>query len=475
MKSLIRCVVIGGVAVTVLTVTFVVLLLNPVQTIPGGIAFASGQATDVQSVSVTNESGSFQFFFDFEEDGFVIDDIPPYLVDLDAFVAFMTNSAQLSALHAMPKSDVDLQDADLLEPLARVLIEFFDGTSLELTIGGRERISNNYYALVNDSDNVYILSASLARQFLMPKTQVVTRIVTPPLALSSPLSAIRDITFTGESLERSITIVSTTDAEPDVLLEAISFGAPTHIVRGMSNYQLDQTYGAQVFGSLFGITGEIVAYDLSDAEFSAFGFDNPYMVVTYSMVNGAEADLRQMRIKIAQAGDGRFYITHDDICAIYLIDRLPFIDIQFERLPARRFLTPLLMDLSAVTIEAPGREHRFEIDNTDLRNPIITYGEMELGVDLFRSFFRLITSAAHDGTYLGALAPPQGDALLRIIYEYAAQGKESDILALYPGVERRVNVYINGAGEFAMREMFVQRVLEGSENLISGRSIEENW
>ena len=475
MKNLVRCVLIGGAAVVLLATLFLALLLNPQQTAPTGVVFASGQATDVESVSVSNESGTFHFFFDFEEDGFVVDDIPPYLVDLDAFVAFMAGCARLSALRAIPKRDIDLQYAGLLEPSAKVQIAFFDGTSINLSIGGRERISNNYYALVNDSDYVYIISHALARPFLAPKTQVITQLLTPPLALSSPLSAIRDITFTGGGLEQPVTIAATADANPDVQLAAISFGAPTHIVRGAANYQLDQTYGVDIFGSLFAITGDIVAYGLNEAELAAFGFDSPYMTVEYSMVNGMDADLRHMHLKIAEAGEGRFYITLAGISAVFLIDRLPFMDIEFERLPLRWFLTPLLMDLSAVTIQAPDREHRFEIDNSDVLNPIISYDGQELSVELFRAFFRLITSAAHDGTYLGAHLPPEGEALLRIIYEYSVPGKQPDILALYPGVERRVHVFINGAGEFAMRDLFVQRVLEGAEDLIFGRPIEENW
>jgi len=475
MKTLVRTVLLGAVGVVVLAVIFIALLLNPVQTTFDGIVFSTGEAGDVQSVSVRNQHGEFRFFFDFGEDGFVIDDIPPYLVDLEVFVAFMNNCANLRALHAIPIGEVELEKAGLLDPSAQVGIEFFDGSTIDLRIGAREAISNNYYALVNDSDYVYLISQALAQQFLSDKTQVATRLVTPHLALSSPLSAIHDVTFTGEGLERPITILSVASGQPEVLLAALSFGAPTHIVQGASNYQLDQTYGVEILGSLFGITGDIVGYNLNQEELAAFGLDHPSMIVEYTMTNGMDVETRQMRIKVAEAGDGRYYITRDDICAVFIVDALPFMSIQFERLPLRWFLTPLLMDLSAITIQGLDVEYRFEIDNTDVRNPIITYGEQELKLDLFFSFFRLLTSAAHDGTYLGAHTPPDGEWLIRITYEYSVPGKEPDVLTLYPGVERRVNVFINGAGEFAMRELFVQRVLEGSENLINGREIEENW
>jgi hypothetical protein len=184
-----------------------------------------------------------------------------------------------------------------------------------------------------------------------------------------------------------------------------------------------------------------------------------------------------MRLRLAQAAEGRFYATLNDICAVFLIDRVPFIDIQYERLPSRFFLTPLLMNLSAVTIATPESHFRFDIDNSDSRNPVIKIHELglELDTELFRSFFRLITRAAHDGTFLGEELPIQGEALLQIIYEYASPDKGQDSLYLYQGAVRRVNVGLNGVSEFAMNDLFVERVIEGVLNLISGNPIEENW
>ena len=475
MKTLVRCVLGCVIGVVLLSITFLLLWFNPIENVSGEIIFASGEARDVESVSVANETGEFRFFFDFAEDGFVLEDIPPYLVDLEVFVTFMNNAANLRALYAIPFEEVDVEAAGLSPPSAWVRIDFFDGNTIDLQIGGREEISNHYYARVNHSDYVYVISRTLIEPFLMPKTQVVTNLVTPPLALSSPLSAIHDIRFTGEGVEREIEILSVSGAGEEVRLSALSFGAPTHLVQGAATYQLDQSAGVEIFGSLFGITGELVAYGLSDEEMATFGFEEPYMIVEYNMTNGVDVDERQMRLKVAKVDEGLFYITHDELCAVFLIEPLPFINIQFEQLPLRWFLNPLLMDLSAVTVRGEDVEYRFEIDSSDLRNLVVTHDGEELEVDLFHAFFRLITSAAHDGTYLGVLDSPSGEVLLEIIYEYSVEGKAPDVLSLHPGVERRVNVYINGAGEFAMRDLFVQRVLEGSENLIHGHAIEENW
>ena len=482
MKNLITFVIIGAVVTAALAVIFIVLLRNPAELSNNDIiVFASGEATDLRSVAVSNQYGDFYFHFDAEEGGYVTDDIPAYLVDVDVFVEFMARSSQLAALRAIPPGAYDAYETGFDNPLASVKIEFFDGSNFNLTIGVMERVSGNYYALVSGTgiersgDYVYIIPQYLAQQFLLPKTQVITRYLTPQLMLTSPLSAIRDISFAGGALAEPVFIRSVTDTDDETALDAKSFGTATHIVYGGALYQLDQTYGIEVLGSLFGIQGDIAGYGLNDEGFSAFGFDTPYMTIQYDMANDMTGDLIPMLLRIAPAEDGRFYATINDICAVFVIEHKPFMDIEFERLPLRWFLTPMLMDLSAILVSTPNGSHYFEIDNTYSRDPIISYEGQELDTTLFRSFFRLITSASHDGTYLGALPRPAGDPILRISYIYNLPEKNNDILELYPGQARRANVYVNGAGEFAMRDLFAQRVSEGVENLLLGLPIEEQW
>jgi len=479
MKSLTRITVIGLAVVAGLALVYLFLLITePDSDSTGRIVFISGEPTDVQSVTVRNAYGEFSFFYDFDEDGYVLDDIPPYIADIEVFFDFMANAANISAVRQISSSDTVHQDLGLSEPSAEVEILLFDRSFLHLKIGGVERISGNFYASVGGFDGVYIIPRTVGQQFQLPKTQIISRLVTPPLAVSSPLSAIRDITFNGGSLQHPVTILITTGGNESTRLAAMSFGAATHIMHGAGVYQLDQTYGVHILGSLFEIEAvQVVGYDLSREEVAAFGFDTPYMSIDYDMINGVDADLRHMRLRIVEADDGLYYATLEDSSIVYLIRREAFLDIEYERLPVRWFLTPLIMDLSAVIVSTSDKQFRFEIDNTDPLDPTITYNSQTIDNTLFRSFFRLLTSAAHDDVYLGLLPSPSpgSQPLIRITYEYSDPGKAPDLLALYRGEARRANVFINGVGEFAMKDLFAERVLEGCVNLIAGSPIEENW
>jgi len=476
MKTLVRIAVAGALTVAVLAAIYAIMLRAPEQAAFSGVIFSSREPVDVRSVAVRNESGSFHFFFDPEEGGYVVDDIPPFIVDIDYFIGFMTNSARIAAVRRIPLTDENLRNFGLDDPAAEVEIEFFDGEILRIGIGGVERVSGNFYAIVEGFDGVYVIPQGIARQFTLPKSQVISRFVTPQLAVTSPLSAIRDITFTGGSLERPVTIHATAGAGEEIAQAAKSFGATTHIVRGGATYQLDQSYGIQILGSLFAIPAvDILGYDLSDEAIASFGFAEPYMAVDYDMINGRDAELVRMQLRVVQAGDGMFHATLLGSGVVYLIDRVEFLDIEYERLLLRWFLTPLLMDLASVTLVFPDRTYRLDIDSADPLNITVAHGGRMLDMELFHAFFRLITGAAHDGAYLGTLDRPGVQPLLAIIYEYTDGSKPPDVMELHHGGVRRANVFVNGAGEFAMRDTFIQRTSEGIANLLSGSPIEENW
>ena len=77
-----------------------------------------------------------------------------------------------------------------------------------------------------------------------------------------------------------------------------------------------------------------------------------------------------------------------------------------------------------------------------------------MDVELFYSFYRLVTSAASDGLYLPDAAA-SGNPLMTITYTYLDPAKAPDVMTLYAGGTRRVNVDVNGVIEFDMRASFV--------------------
>ena len=284
------------------------------------------------------------------------------------------------------------------------------------------------------------------------------------------------MTFTGGPLASPVTIESVAAGDETVKQLARSFGAATHIVRGAGAYELDQTYGLSVLEPLCGLMGQaIVYYGLTSEQEDAMGFAEPYMQIDMDYKNGGtERTHYVLRFLPAAEDNSVFYANAVGSGVVFLIPREAFFDISYDKLLLRWFLSPLMMDVSGITVTDGSRTYDFAIDNTDAKNPVVTLNGAAVDVTLFRSFFQLLGSAANDGTYLGVQPAPAGQPLMSLTYHYT-DGKADDVLALFGGSTRRVNVYVNGVCEFAMKDAFVERVRAALTAIAAGESFDINW
>ena len=122
-----------------------------------------------------------------------------------------------------------------------------------------------------------------------------------------------------------------------------------------------------------------------------------------------------------------------------------------------------------------GEESYTSVSYTDDRgeNHASVNGQ-EMDIRQFYAFYRLVTGASSDGLYLED-ASAEGEPLMTITYRYLDGAKAPDVMTLYPGSTRRVNVDVNGVMEFDMRASFTEAVTNACRNAVSGETIDENW
>ncbi|MPM85007.1 hypothetical protein SDC9_132084 [bioreactor metagenome] len=172
--------------------------------------------------------------------------------------------------------------------------------------------------------------------------------------------------------------------------------------------------------------------------------------------------------------DTKYLVTVDGTQVVYVIEKPAFVDIDYTKLMLRWFLSPLRLDLKDLTVSFDGKTYTFESGKNQDGTQYARVNGKQMDVELFYVFYRLITSAASDGQYLSDVAP--GDSpLMTIAYHYLDAGKPADVMTLYAGSTRRVNVDINGVIEFDMRASFVDAVKLACEHTVTGEAIEENW
>lgn len=468
----VRLVLIAAGVVAFLGTISLLLWLRPAKVQESGTTFKALEPVDVRRVLISNEVDTLDISYTGE--GYRVDDIPAELVDMDEFIDLLTSCSKVHAQRTVAEAPQNVALYGLDVPTARAEITYADGSTLTLHIGDTERVTGDVYVSIGDDPAVYLMEAERCAGFLLPKKAYVEDLVTPRLALSSPLSALLTVTLSGGVLAEPVTIEAVAAGDPDLARAALSFGAPTHILRGKGTYELDQTYGVATLGSLLGITAtDIVGYGLTPEQINAFGFDQPTMKVAFDLKNGIDAQVEHYDLVILHKDDA-FYLTCNDNGVIYAVEEPAFLHIEYSKLLVRWFLSPLLLDVREIELIVGSEVHTFTVTGETSSEQQVAYNGEHFDIERFRDLYRLLTSAEHDGRLLENVEVT-GTPLLKLTYHYRDQQKRPDTMALYPADARRLYVQINGVTELAIRETYLERVNRAVETLWTDEPIETEW
>lgn len=439
--------------------------------IPESLTLIGKAPTDIDRLDINNQHGRYSVFYDEANGGYVIGDLPADLIDLDRFVSFMVAVSELTASSkaADKVADEAAYGLDMLG--ADVALTFTDGQTIRLKIGKQETVSGNYYLSLEGKEGLYTLNQTLSETLLSGQDSFLSLQVTPPLTVSSPLSAIKDASFKGKAFFAPFDIKAVSGADSETKLKALSFGTATHLLTLKGTHALDQEGGIRLMGSLLDIKAiRVMDYDLNEEKLAKYGFDTPDARVDFVLAGSGQA----IGLSLAQAEGSTFYLKEDSKDAVYLVNRPAFLDMKPEQLVLRYIANPMLLDIKGLSIITP--ENTYDIA---YERPTGTEGEARVNgetvpVAHFHAFYRLLTSAASDGSLYTGEAPT-GEPALSIIYRYKNENKPEDVLAFYPLEARRMAVSVNGVSELVIRDSFVARVIEAAEDLKNGESIEEVW
>ena len=104
-------------------------------------------------------------------------------------------------------------------------------------------------------------------------------------------------------------------------------------------------------------------------------------------------------------------------------------DIDYTKLMLRWFLSPLRLDLESLTVSFDGSTYVYQSGKNNDGTQYAFVNDQEMDIDLFYSFYRLVTSAASDGQYLTD-AVVDGAPLMTITYNYIDPNKSPDVMTV---------------------------------------------
>ena len=374
-------------------------------------------------------------------------------------------------------------------PSSTVTITYDDGSSVQLLLGMEEPVSKGRYGMLAGGSQVVLLKGSRCIRFLMPVENYINYIIIEPNESTDVLRSLGDVRFGGSQFPEPVELKEiTADSDEELLRQAVSFGAVTHIITEPVLHEADPSSLTMVADSLMGLLSEgVVAYNCTEEMLAEYGFDDPILTVEFDYKNQQEGGPEQIRLAMSRLEDGTNIVTRNAVSPphfgsadgeagiIYKIADVAFTDVTYDSLVLRWFLSPLLADVKALEIETEGRLHRIETGGVKPKELTASMDGQELSPDLYRKFYNLVVSAAADGAILEEVPELDGEPVMEIRFLYEDESKPADVMKLYEGPLRKHYVEVNGVCEYTIREKYLSCVQEALAALPKGSNFSQDW
>ena len=428
----------------------------------------------VQSVEVENQYGGYTVTK--EGENWHIYDIPDELVNTEYLDMLLDEASNIQYLTEVTGDMSRLADYGLAEPEAVVQITYTDGATRRLLIGAEEPVDSGRYFMEEGGEQVLLMKGNRSIRFTMAPEKYIDFIIIPPEETSSPLSELQDITFSGTSLEQPIVLKAVLPEREDLQTIGLSFGALTHLVVEPGLHEASATALSTIADQLFGLISEgIVAYNCTEEQLAAYGFDEPWLQIDFDYKNGKDAPVEPYCLRVCQDEEGYIATVNDEGIVYRILDQ-DFLHITYNDVVLRWFVSPFITDVEQLTITSPDAEYTYYMSGATAKELVVTDSQGNtLNSSQFSSLFNLTTSAASDGALLAEEPVLPDEPVLTIRYKYHNADKADDVLNFYDAGQRRLYVEVNGVCEASMRQNYLDVLLNACAAYSSGESFSVEW
>lgn len=444
-------------------------------------------AADVQKLTITNSSGSFDITPDGKaEDGsllWTIADIASAPLLQSTFSTAVGNAVSVTGAEVVEENAADLAKYGLDKPKSSYTAQFGDGTSFTLHIGSDvPNSATKTYVRADGSDTVYVYKSSKLTCYGYDKFGFVD-----PLILAGITGAespdIQKLTIERKDLEEPIVIEMLPEpAEDEISVFSYTLTSPY-------NVYLDLNSGAGYLYGMYGLTANKVAWvGMEEKDYELSGLNDPNCVVTM-LVGGKTYTLKIGRgiatTTTAESGMETTAITGyyamfseiPDVLFEIGATSMPFMTMQASDCMSKLFLLPYINKLDKVVYKDSERELEFDLElvpaEGEDKNPdnnVFLNGE-QLNSEKFKELYQFMIAARGEDIYT---EPERGEFIVSLTYVYA-DGTPSDTVEFYESDDLKSIISVNGDNLFKTRQMYTTRLIENVNAFLSGGTIEQNY
>ncbi|MCM1054332.1 MAG: DUF4340 domain-containing protein [Bacteroides sp.] len=438
---------------------------------------------DIASIHIENSKGSFTVKPVNSENGEKnwavegMEDIDERLWVQSSFESLVGTLTDMTARSVIEEAPDDLEQYGLTEPQARAEVNYENGGTFTILIGGNVVSGSANYVKTLDSDTVYSyytynLSGITGGE---PMSFINTTVM--PSYDSSNAPEIKKITVTRKDLDAPIVLEALPEAPEDsIQVYAYAFTSPYDVY-------LDLTEGNSYINAMFTLSADKAVYvDPTEAQMAETGLDDPFCEVdmlagdsVYRLYIGSSVteEVTDEESGVTTAELAGFYAMSNqvkDVIYYFSADKMIWATMEPTRYMSKLFLMPYIYDLNTVSYRDSDCEFSLTVEGGADDGRVILNGE-ESDIDRFKTFYQYLVSCRGEEIYTDEA---KGDFIAEFSYTYD-DGRDPDSVALYGSNDRKVVIEVNGKNIFKTKWNYGTRLKENAKAYLNGEEVILNY
>ncbi len=433
------------------------------------LMFPQVKREDMASIEVHNPTGTYKFVYSDKKRDFMLEGYEKVAYNAEKFSAFVISTGTTYALEKLSDhaTEEELEDFGLSEAAdpAYYSITTKKGAVHTVKIGSQIISGGGYYAMYNDRDAIYVLSASFHETVLAPVEELLSPLLTGAIPTDEYyLIDNFKITRYGEEFLscRNMTKTELSQEESNAIAKAITVNP--------AGYSLSMYYN-QTQQKLASYQGEAVAsVDISKASLEKFGLsDEPY-VISYDYKDF------KFRLVASEPVDGYYYVLTS---AFDVIVKVPEADFEFLRWDLLRWVESAVFSrgiayVKDIAVTGGDINETFRLNHRPDDNPnLVVVGDVcgqIADVRNFREFYKTLLLVSIEG-YAPEDALPKEENLI-VKFTVTTNGGGVTEYGFYRYSTRRCLLTINGEGTFYVLSEMAEKVLSDAEKVMNGEPVD---
>lgn len=442
------------------------------------ISLISKDSGDVQSMTVTNQYGSYTLLpvksstassaassgSSSGSDGIVytvkeLDGLPVNTSDTAGIAENGYNLTATKDIGTVSNSD----DFGLKTPQATVKVTFTDGSTAGYSIGTTTATSSyNYYVQMDGSDDVYI-SSDINSEILGAAKDLVSTTILSVSEDSNSTYMFTGVNLSGSNFAAPVSLAS--DSSGNLVITA------------PRSYDMDSTEQSSLQTALTALTAKSIEAVNPDASaLAAYGFNNPLAVAQYTVNDGT------YKLTVgASNGSDAYYVMLGGVNVVYTVasdDIKVLAASDLYTLRSKVVMAPAVADVSGLQITVGSAANvinitRNESTSSSTSSTSYTYtaaGNNGASLDYSTNYKNFYSALSGITLLQNTDTMPQGTPAVKVVYSYFGR-TDTDTVEYYLTSDRRYTAVVNGSVFGVVTQTDVDNVMDKLSQLENGQTV----